>query len=300
MKPISRKEFIKDLSLLAGVAALPGMAQARPEYLKASKMKLGMVTYLWGKDMDVPTLIRSCSAAGIGGVELRVDHAHGVMPYLSAAERKEVKKRFADSPVKVVGMGTNQQYDYPDPAKLRDSIEKTKEFVRLSADVGGSGVKVKPNQFHKGVPHEQTIEQIGKALNELAKYAADFGQQIRLEVHGNETQDLPNIKAMMDVATHPNATVCWNCNPEDLKGEGLVHNFNLVKDRFGDIVHVRELNDTSYPYQQLMDLFVGMGYGGWILLECRTDPADKVQALTEQKKIFNDMVASAQKKTGRG
>ncbi|GAB3166929.1 sugar phosphate isomerase/epimerase family protein [Telluribacter humicola] len=299
MKNISRNEFLKDLSLLAGLAAIPGFSQASDTYLKASRMKLGMVTYLWGKDMDVPTLIKSCSASGIGGVELRVDHAHGVMPGLSAAERKEVKKKFADSPVKIVGMGTNQQYDSPDQVKLRDSIEKTKEFVRLSADIGGSGVKVKPNQFHKGVPHEQTIEQIGKALNELAKYAADYGQQIRLEVHGNETQDLPNIKAMMDVATHPNATVCWNCNPEDLKDGGLVHNFNLVKDRFGDIVHVRELNDTSYPYQQLMDLFVGMNYDGWILLECRTDPADKVQAMKEQKKIFNDMVASAQKKTGK-
>jgi hypothetical protein len=297
---MNRNEFLRDLAALAALIAVPAGAFAAADSRKGSKIKLGLVTYLWGKDWDVPTLIKNCTAAGIGGAELRVEHAHGVMPHLSAAERREVKKQFADSPVKVIGMGTNQQYDYPDPARLRDSIEKTKEFVRLSADVGGSGVKVKPNGFHKAVPHEQTIEQIGKALNELAKYAADFGQQIRLEVHGNETQDLPNIKAMMDVATHPNATVCWNSNPEDLKDAGLVANFNMVKSRFGDIVHVRELNDTSYPYQQLMDLFVGMDYKGWILLECRTDPADKVQALIEQRKIFTDMIASAQKKPRRG
>ncbi|HEV7347570.1 sugar phosphate isomerase/epimerase family protein [Telluribacter sp.] len=301
MKNISRKEFIRDLSLLAGVAALPGLAHASSaELLKASQMKLGLVTYLWGKDWDVPTLIKNCAASDIGGVELRVDHAHKVMPDLSAAARKEVKKSFADSPVKIVGMGTNEQYDSPDPAKLKASIERTKEFVRLSADVGGTGVKVKPNQFHKDVPHEKTLEQIGRALGELGKYAADFGQQIRLEVHGNETQDLPNIKTIMDHADSRNATVCWNCNPEDLKGEGLVHNFNLVKNRFGDTVHVRELDDTSYPYQQLMDLFVGMDYKGWILLECRTDPADKVQALIAQRKIFNDMIANARKKKGRG
>ncbi|HOI48558.1 MAG TPA: hypothetical protein PK167_04600, partial [Prolixibacteraceae bacterium] len=115
----------------------------------------------------------------------------------------------------------------------------------------------------------------------------------RLEVHGNETQELNNIKAIMDVANHPNATVCWNCNPQDLNENGLKYNFDLVKDRFGDICHVRELNDTSYPYQELISLFAGINYKGWILLECRTDPADKVKALIEQRKIFEEMILNA-------
>ncbi|TDB62282.1 sugar phosphate isomerase/epimerase family protein [Arundinibacter roseus] len=290
MKLLNRKEFLQDLSLLTAAALLPGLSMAETDLLKKSKMKLGLVTYLWGKDWDVPMLIKNCTASGIGGVELRVDHAHKVMPNLSAAERLEVKKKFADSPVKIVGMGTNEQYDSPDPAKLKANIDRTKEFIKLSADIGGSGVKVKPNQFHKGVPHQQTLEQIGRALGELGKYAADYGQQIRLEVHGNETQELPNIKTIMDFTDSRNSTVCWNCNQEDLIGQGLEYNFNLVKDRFGDTVHVRELDDTTYPYQELMNLFKKMNYKGWILLECRTDPKDKVQALIDQRKIFEKML----------
>ena len=116
-----------------------------------------------------------------------------------------------------------------------------------------------------------------------------MGQKLRLEVHGNETQEIANIKAIMDVANHPNATVCWNCNPEDLHGGGLEANFNLLKARFGDTCHVRELNDTTYPYQDLMHLFVKNNYHGWILLECRTDPSDKVKALIEQREIFEKM-----------
>ena len=290
MDRYSRKDFLQKLSLSAASALL------LPSYLSVAsqrdaKMKLGLVTYLWGQDWDIPTLLKNCTASGIEGVELRVDHAHGVTTALSVIERARVKQRFADSPVKVLGMGTNQQYDFPDQVKLRDSIEKTKDFVRLSADIGGSGVKVKPNAFHKGVEHSRTIEQIGRALNEVAAYAADFGQQIRLEVHGNETQELPNIKAMMEVASHPNATVCWNCNPEDLIGEGLVYNFNLVKDRFGDTVHVRELDDPTYPYAELMKLFQKMDYAGWILLECRTSPPDRVQALIDQRKIFERLTS---------
>jgi sugar phosphate isomerase/epimerase len=257
------------------------------------KMKLGMVTYLWGKDWTNDELIKNLTAAGIYGVELRVDHAHGVSPELTKEQRKEVRKKYRDSAVKIVGMGTNQQYDYPDRAKLLDSMEKSKEFIMLSHDIGGSGVKVKPNQFHPGVPKSKTIEQIGRSLNQLARIGADYGQQIRLEVHGNETQEIENIKAIMDVADHPNSTVCWNCNQEDLKGNGLEFNFNLLKERFGDICHVRELDDPSYPYQELMKLFTGMNYKGWILLECRTDPADKVAALINQRKTYEGMLEKA-------
>jgi sugar phosphate isomerase/epimerase len=286
----NRRIFIRDLALLSGAFMANGFMA--PPAAK-SKMKLGLVTYQWGKDWDVPTLIKNCAAANIYGVELRTEHAHGVGPSLSAEKRKEVKKMFADSPVKIVGMGTNEQYDFVDPEEVKNSIERTKAWIRLSTDVGGTGVKVKPNAFHKEVPREKTIEQIGKSLNEVAAYAADYGQKIRVEVHGYETQELPNMKAIMDVASHPNVYTCWNSNDEDLIGQGLEYNFNLVKDRQGDTVHVRELNVGQYPYQQLMDLFVKMNYTGWILLECRTEPADKVKAIIEQKAIFDAMIQQA-------
>ncbi len=283
----NRRLFVKEMALLSAAALVPSLAIAKG---KGAKMKLGLVTYQWGKDWDCPTLIKNCIAAKIYGVELRIEHAHKVEPTISAERRKEVKKMFADSAVKIIGMGTNQQYDFIEPDKLKQSIEQTKEFIKLSADVGGSGVKVKPNAFHDGVPHEKTIEQIGKALNEVGKFGADYGQKIRLEVHGNETQELPNIKAIMDVANNRNVYTCWNSNDEDLIGGGLEYNFNLVKNRQGDTVHIRELNVGKYPYQQLMDLFVKMDYKGWILLECRTEPADRVKAMMEQLEIFNGMI----------
>ncbi len=257
-------------------------------------MKIGLVTYQWGKDWDIPTIIKNCTESDILGVELRVEHAHGVTLDLNNAERLEVKKKFADSPVKIIGMGTNEQYDWPEPDKLKNSIETTKKWLQLSKDIGGTGVKVKPNQFHGGIPKEKTLEQIGRTLNDLGKYALNMGQQLRLEVHGEGTQELPNIKTIMDFVENKGTTVCWNCNEQDLIGKGLEYNFNLVKDRFGDICHVRELNVGDYPYQQLMDLFVKMDYKGWILLECRTDPADKVAALKEQKAVWKKMIADAQ------
>lgn len=291
MALIKRQTFLKDMALLAGVSLLPGSIFAAELTRRKSAMKLGMVTYLWGKDWDVPTLISNCAATGIQGAELRVEHAHNVMPNLNAAQRLEVKKRFADSPVKLVGLGTNQQFDYVDTAQLKASIERTKEFIRLSVDVGGSGVKVKPNALHKEVSPEKTLMQIGEALNELAAYGAGLGQQLRLEVHGEETQELPNIKKIMDVATHPNAAICWNCNPQDLNGKGFEANFNLVKDRFGATCHVRELDRTDYPYEALLTNLLNINYAGWVLLECHTNPPDKVGALKAQRAVFDQLIA---------
>ena len=253
-------------------------------------MKLGLVTYLWGQEWDVPTLIKNCSEAGILGIELRVEHAHGVGLGMSADKLSEVKKQFDDSPVEIVGMGTNEEFDNPDPKILAENVERAKEYIRISHAIGGTGVKVKPNGLHKGVPKERTLEQIGRALNDLGAYAADYNQMIRLEVHGSKTEELPNIKTIMDFAPHKSVGVCWNCNETDLKGGGLEYNFNLVKDRFADTVHVRELNIGPYPYQDLMTLFVEMKYRGWILLECRTDPGDKVKALMEQREVFERMI----------
>jgi sugar phosphate isomerase/epimerase len=212
------------------------------------------------------------------------------MPELNAQERAEVKRKFADSPVKIVGLGTNQQYDYPDQAKLKASIERTKEFIKLSKDVGGSGVKVKPNALHADVPVEKTLAQIGAALHELAAYAEDYGQQLRLEVHGEQTQELPNIKKIMEYADHKNARICWNCNPQDLNGAGFQSNFDLVKQYFGDTLHVRELDRTDYPYKELIANLTKMNYKGWVLLECHTNPEDKVKSMAEQRTVFDRMV----------
>ena len=255
-------------------------------------MRFGLVTYLWGKDMDLPTLIDVCEKAGIDGVETRTQHKHGVEPSLSKAERLDVKKRFADSPVTLVGYGSNAQFHEDDRAKVKANIELTKQYVQLMHDCGASGVKVKPNAFVEGVPREKTIEQIGKSFNVVAAYGAEYGQEIRVEAHGRGTSELPNMKAIFDVADHPNVGVCWNSNDVDLEGKGLEHNFNLVKDRFAATVHVRELNDGKYPYAKLMKMFVEMKYEGWILLEARTDPKDKVKALIEQREVFEKMVGA--------
>ena len=290
----NRRDFLKGISLTTlGIALSQDSLLANIK--KNHKIKPGLVTYLWGKDWDVPTIIENCEKCDLLGVELRTEHKHGVEPSLTAAQRKEVKKMFRDSKVEFIGYGSNVEFDSPDPAELNKNMQLARELVKLSHDVGGSGVKVKPNKFHEGVAREKTIEQIGRSLNEIGRFGADYGQKIRLEVHGKGTQELPNIKAIMDVADNRNVVVCWNCNPTDLEGKGFDYNFNLVKDRLGDTIHIHELDSVPYPWQDLMNELVEMNYAGWTLWECHSSPSDPVAALIEQRAIWETMLAKAQK-----
>jgi len=289
---LSRRIFIqKSFAAGIGLAAIKNL----PDFSAPLKtgMKLGLCTYLWGQNWDLPTLIANCEKAGLMGIELRVQHAHKVETNLNAAQRAEVKKRFDDSPVTCIGYGANFEYHNPDPVKLRENIDQTKEYIKLCKDIGATGIKVKPNNLPAGVPKEKTIAQIAASLNEVGKFAQDYGQLVRVEVHGSLTQEIPNMKAIFEQVKEPNVKMCWNCNDQDLLPPGLEANFNSVKKWFGDTVHVRELNEGNYPYQDLFNLFNAMNYSGWILLEARTDPQDKVAAMKEQLSVFNKMAASA-------
>ena len=129
----NRRDFLK-ASLAASTAlvaapnafAMPAEACCAVGQLPGSKMKLGLVTYLWGKDWDLPTLIANCEKSGFKGVELRVDHAHKVSAKLTAAERKAVKKQFKKSKVTFLGMGCNWDFHHTDPAKVKANIEGAK------------------------------------------------------------------------------------------------------------------------------------------------------------------------------
>ncbi|MCU0916218.1 MAG: PmoA family protein [Planctomycetes bacterium] len=291
----TRREFLRDSMVWgAGLATAGPLGQVLAAAGKpGSRMKFGLVTYLWGQNWDLPTVIANCEKSGVLGVELRTEHAHKVEANLTGAQRQEVKRRFADSKVTLVSLGTNFAFHYPDEDRVKKEIEGAKQYIKLAYDCGASGMKVKPNDLPKGVPYAKTIEQIGRSLNELGQFAAGYGQEVRLEVHGGCSL-LPTMKAIMDFVTQPNVGVCWNCNNQDLEGEGLESNFKLVRSRFSHIAHVRELNLTDYPYQQLINLMVASDYDGWVLLEGRVIPKEPIKALTEQRELFARMVAQAQ------
>lgn len=250
-------------------------------------MRLGIVTYMWGADWDLPTLIKNCADTGFEGAELRTTHKHGVEVALSPAQRKLIRQQFDDSPVQFVGPGTACEFQGPDRAVVRQNIDATKQFIELSHDLGGSGVKVRPNGFVQGEDRGRTIDRIGKALRECGEYAAGYGQQIRVEVHGGGTSDLAVMQQIMQAADHDSVVVCWNSNPGETTEGSLARSFNLVKEKLGGTVHIHDLYD-DYPYRELFALLRKQDYDGYCLSESPAT-ADAIRVMRYYRLLFDEL-----------
>ena len=286
----TRRDFLKQAAMIStcfgSVRLCPASVYAAQE---PKKMKLGLVTYLWGMDWDLPTLIANCEKAGLSGIELRVEHAHSVTPELSKEERNNVAKRFADSSVKLVSFGTICEFHFTEPDLLRKHIEVAREYVVLAKDCGATGIKVRPNNLPKEVEQEKTVAQIARSISELGRFAQDHGQEIRLEVHG-QCAPIPIMKTIIDQVPEKNVGLCWNCNPQDLEGPGLKANFDSVKNRLSGIIHIRDLASiVSYPTRELFELLRAENYSGYLLIEeseAKLSAEERIKRLGQSAKIF--------------
>jgi len=270
MKTNRRRFLTSSLTGATALGLLPAFAadKSKPPGFQTGqpRMKLGTVTYNLAQNWDIETLIKNCEAAKFEGAELRTSHAHKVEVNLSKAEREAVRKRFADSAVQLMGLGSAFDYHTPDQARLKEDIAATKEYIILAHDVGASGVKVRPNGLPKEAPVDKTLEQIGQSLREVGDFGDSHGVEIRLEVHGSGTSLLPNIKKIIDVADRKNVGVCWNSNATDLDGQGFDSNFDLVKDKILS-VHLRDLYLEDYPFRKLFARLNGINFAGFCLAE---------------------------------
>jgi sugar phosphate isomerase/epimerase len=229
------------------------------------KYRLGLVTYNVAATWDLRTLLDVCKTTGISPVELRTTHKHGVEPELSKDRRKEVKKQFADAGVEIWGCGTTCEFHSPREAEVKKQIETCKRFVELVADIGGKGVKVRPNMLPKEVEPAKTLGQIGKALVPCGKAAADAGVEIWVEVHGRGTSHPPNVKAIMEHCGHPKVGLTWNSNREDIKNGSVAEYFKLLSPWVRSC-HINDLT-SSYPYRELFRLLREAGYDRVTLIE---------------------------------
>jgi len=262
--------------------------------VRASKLRFGFTTYQWGADWDIPTLIANCTKAKAFGVEMRTsaNYKHGVEIGIDEGRRREVKKRFADSPVKLVGIASSERFDSPDREKFQAAVEGAKAHVKLSHDVGAGGVRVFPNDFHKEVPEERTIVQVARGLNAVGKFAADYGQMIRLENHGSAGR-LTTLRKIFDQVDQKNVRIKLNSDAKDAVGNSFAQNFALVKPFLGDTLHMHELKDAAFPFQLQWDLLIDAGWDGWCLVENSTKVPDRVQALIEEREIWESMIAKS-------
>ena len=72
MSDVTRRDFLLTTGLTTATAAVSVLGLARPGFSQEKKgadIRYGLVTYQWGKDWDLPTLLKNCEQAKVLGVE---------------------------------------------------------------------------------------------------------------------------------------------------------------------------------------------------------------------------------------
>jgi len=263
---INRRNFLKTSAIAGTTVSMAGLSVQTSFSGEADNLpplRLGLMTYTLGKDWDVDTIIKNCREAEWEHAELRTTHAHGVEVSLSKSERSDVRKKFEDAGIKL-SLASAFSYHWEDAKKVREHIEGTKEYTLLAHDIGARGIRVFPNAVlvDKGIPEEQTLAQIGKAVTEAGEFANDYGVEIRLSNHGRGTNRVYRIKKIFDYTDSKHVYMNWNCDGTDVEEPGFEANFNMVKDRIRNL-HIHELWNPKYPYRKLFALLRKSGFPGY-------------------------------------
>ena len=289
----SRRQFLAAGAGAIATAALP------PTVLAADskpKFKLGLVTYNVPANWDLPTILKTCRDVGIAAVECRTTHKHGVEPSLGAEERQKVKKQFADAGIVFWGCGSVCEFHSEKPEVVKKNIEDCKAFCQLVADLGGKGVKIRPNGAVKGKPETESWKQIGTALQECGKAAGDLGIEICAEVHGPVSQLPKNMRAIMDNCGNKAVGVTWNSNPTDVLNGSIEEGFDLLKG-FIRSCHINDLNNDKagkYPYRDLFTRLKGIGYDRYTMCEVGKTytPEEGLKFLKEYKQMWDELAGA--------
>ncbi len=290
---MTRRNFLmRSAALTAALAAPLSFAQGT----KKKGLRLGLTTYQIGSTWTIPELIEFLPRFGLFGVELRTDmkFAHGIELASGQAARSEAAKRFADSPVKLVGVACGERFDSPDADKLGKAVERTKELLRLCADLGAPGLRVFPNDFQKGVPEEKTLEQIAGALKKVAPVAESLGVELRLEAHGSVGL-LPHLATIAKAVGKPGIRVILNSDFRDTKGEGLAANLEKVAPLLAGTVHIHDLTAPNYTeakfYETQLAFLKRIGWDGFCMLEIGDKPDNEARfkEIERQKQRWDEL-----------
>jgi len=287
----SRRGFLHAGAAVTLAGAAAGQTPPSPVSPRPRRYRLGIVTYNIAASWDISTILRVCRNVGLSAVEVRTTHRHGVEPALTREERREVRQRFTDAAITLWGCGTVCEFHSPDQAVVQRNIETCRRFVALVADIGGRGVKVRPNDLPAGVPVARTLEQIGRSLVPCGRAAADAGVEIWVEVHGRGTAHPPHCRTIMETCNHPQVGLTWNSNDTDVQRGSVREYFNLLRPWIRSC-HINELH-SGYPYRELFRLLREANYDRVTLAEIpgMPDVASGERLMRYYKALWTELTA---------
>lgn len=191
---------------------------------------------------------------GYDSVEPRVEaeQKHGIELETTKKARKEIKASFEDTGVACCCLATSRSFATADETARRESIELTKRYVDLAADIGCANLRIFGGQTPEGQEFSDVKKYVAEAVRECAQHAGDAGVYLCFETHDSYCHSADALEVIR-LAEHPNVAICWDVMHPYRVGETMAESFENVK------AHVRHCHahDGKRPADG--------GPGGWEL-----------------------------------
>jgi len=215
---------------------------------------------------------------GYEGVEPRAEaeHNHGVEIEADAAKRAEIKKRFEDEGVAVACVATSRKYALADKAERDESIERTRQYVDLAADIGGDKLRVFGGKPPEGMSTEDAIKIVGESLAEVAPRAEERKVHVCLETHDGFML-ATDCAAAIKIADSPYIAANWDIMHPYTKGmtideahdalKGLIQHCHIhdgVYAEKGKGPKLAMMGEGEIPYPRAIELLEEDGYEGYL------------------------------------
>jgi len=232
---------------------------------------------LIGAKLNFNESIDLAIATGCAGIEFRTGNIfpHGIEVSLTPEQRKEKRRIFEDKYLEVSCLNSQFELHNPDAGKRRKVVEDIGRMAELAGDLNCPFVRVFGNIIPEGLDARECVKYVGEGLGEAAELAAQYGVDILLEMHGQYNFWGYALSALQ-YANRQNTGILYNCDARDLVGGSMRETFSRVK-KYVKHVHMHDF-DKGYPYLQLFEELVRMGYEGYVSAEI-TESSEQAKVL---------------------
>ena len=253
-------------------------------------IKFGFALDMNVKNFDLPKIIQNCEAVKYAGIEFLMQQSNIDELATNAAQRLELKKRFADSPLKCIGLSNTQPINLSHTDKRAMALTDTFSLINLCYNINGNSIGIKLADLDIN-ENPDFIEYAAEFLNTIGNYANEYDRKIRVEICDINNNTIENLKCLFDQIEQPNIGICWN-SFKNSKTSLLKENLPLLKD-YLDTVHIQISGSDRYYQQSLFNLLVQMNYSGWVIVNDQLQDQNNIITMKEQVSVLNKMIKEA-------
>jgi len=206
---ITRRNFVKSLSVVAAATALPRISQ--DGRLPIAFSTLACPTWEWMKILDY------AAAHNFSAVELRGLQGNFDLPTHAAfasGQLAQSKRDIAAHNLRIACVSSSAHMDESSAAKRTKELSDAKRFIDLAASIAAPYVRVfgtNPESDAHAIPSEDVKKRVAASMRELGEYAGPRSVTVIIESHDNFVTS-PALSDVFQEANSEHVALLWDAH----------------------------------------------------------------------------------------